>query len=529
MNQTTNLPKFPIRMKIFLRTISCFLSFYIISSISLSAQNDHFTIQLGAFQSPNPEVFHSLEDLGELRTQEIQEPRLTRILLGDFADSLGAVKVLRTVHERGFKEAFVRSIADAQRAVFYAVQFGNYKTIEEIPDITPFEIYGDVYQYENEGVTKIRIGIFTHKDTAQIILQKLEKLGYSTVEIIKTPPPQTRRFFQTVSLYKRMEGTINDRFPVVVHMYFTDASVTGIYNDPRNGEHKKFIYYGYRDNNPPPRTSRFTKPKTDDREPKMTHILKNQYAMNLTIRDRETGETIRFSLMEKYPTGSVQFEVVSIFRKKLARGDRGEMGTDLYLEYPLMKNNLNKNLENRFNAMSVQFPGIKDRKMLLQTLETRLKDDIEKIKTQYPDYNWLSETYETKILENTNYLLSVRFNKEHIFVEPETQVSYKSFDLKTGKELTLDNTMQGAYKTILKGLLTKEIQQIYGRYPSTNELGQSLTEMLKSYYFTTTGIVFFRNYHEDYFHKEPLTVTLPYQTLKGVLRIGTLPASFLKK
>ncbi len=513
-------------MKNFFLLSLCFLGFYGF----LQAQNDDFTIQLGAFKSPNPTVFVTLEDLGELRTQEIREPRLTRILLGTFSDSLQALKTLEKVHQRGFKEAFIRSIADAQRAVFYAVEFGNYQTIGEIPDITPLEIFGDVYQFENQGITKIRIGTFTHQDTASMVLEQLKKRGYSDAQLIKTSPPQARRFFQTVSLYKRMEGTINDNFPVVVHMYFTDASVTGIYNDPRNGNHKKFIYYGYRDNNPPPRTSRFDNPKNDEkREPKMTQILKNQYAMNLTIRDRETGENIRFSLMEKYPTGSVQFEVVSIFRKKLAHGDRGEMGTDLYLEYPLMKNNLNKNLENRFNEMSVQFPGIKDRKMLLQTLETRLRDDIEKIKTQYPDYNWLSETYETKILENTAYLLSVRFNKEHIFVEPETQVSYKSFNLKTGTELTLENTMTGAYITMLRSALAKEIRKIYGQNPSTEELRQNMTEMLKTYYFTTTGIVFFRNYHEEYSYKEPMTITIPYRTLASVLKPNALPANFAKK
>ena len=34
---------------------------------------------------------------------------------------------------------------------------------------------------------------------------------------------------------------------------------------------------------------------------------------------------------------------------------------------------------------------------------------------------------------------------------------------------------------------------------------------------------------EDYFYKEPITVTIPYSTLRGVLKPNTLPASFAKK
>lgn len=475
-----------------------------------------YVIQLGAFKYPDPSRFSALNDLGKIYTQKIENQELTRILLGKFNKNT-VDSILTIVKDRGFKSSFSLEVQNKEisdKIKVFSVQIGIYEKNADIPTFNNLSEFGEPYQYQEDELIKIRIGQIFNKDTAIAKLQKIKDLGYSEAILTEMILPPAARYFKTNSYYKRMEGTLNEK-SVTVHLYFSNTSLTGYYNEPKTGIRKKFVYYGYQDD------EGVTARAGNQGIYKESDLSKRDYKINITVKDAESGINLKFSLSENYPEGSTQFEVVSIFKKKLATGNQGEMGIDLYVEYPIMKNASNKNLEEKFNTMASQVAGVVDKKTLLIKVDDLLKSSIETIKRHYPQYKWLSETYETKILENTQNLLSVRFSKEHIISEPESQTFYKSFDLRTGKELTLSEVLTNNYEKTLRTWLEKSLQTYY-KMQKTDEISKNINEMLKNYYFTTSGLVFFRNYQASYKMKEPFEMTIPYTQLRAVMKKGTL-------
>lgn len=484
-----------------------------------------FAVQVGVFRQPKIQYFSSLQDLGEIHTQVIQA-YFTRIFVGKLPTRAQADSLLVLVQKRGFSDAFSRPFwyktandssktqtndstktLPEMRFTAFAVQIGAFKDKTNLPNFSNLDSIGTVYEVEGELV-KFRLGDFNNRDTAEFYLKKVQNLGYPQAFVVRVDMPAAKRFFQTMSHYKRMEGTMNDK-SVVVHLYITEASLSGFYNDPKDHKRKTFIYYGFKDKNfAPSKSSR-------------TAAFDPEYKLNLTVKDRETGEDLKFSLSEKYPQGSVRFEIISLFRKKMASGSRGEMGTDLYVEFPLMKNSLNKLLEDEFNRLAAQLPEIKDakdKKALHDRLEKVLISDIEELKKHYPNYKWLSETYETKILENTKYLLSAKFSKEHIIAEPKSQTLYRSFDLKTGKQLSLSSVLNTQHRSVLSKIIEKQLLEQFYRRNQTDEIKQSIEEMLENYYFTTSGIVFSRDFRNHFSYKEPIEMTIPYSQIGQLIR-----------
>ncbi len=484
-----------------------------------------FAVQVGVFRQPKIQYFSSLQDLGEIHTQVIQA-YFTRILVGKFPTRNQADSLLALVQKRGFSDAFTRpfwykTVTDStkllpeMRFTAFAVQIGAFKDKNNLPDFSNLDSIGTVYEVDGE-LSKFRLGDFNNRDTAELYLKKVQELGYPQAFVVRVDMPAAKRFFQTISHYKRMEGTMNEK-SVVVHLYITEASLSGFYNDPKDHKRKNFIYYGFKDKNfAPSKGSR-------------TAAFDSDYKLNITVKDRETGEDLKFSLSEKYPQGSVRFEIISLFRKKMASGSRGEMGTDLYVEFPLMKNSLNKLLEDEFNRLAAQIPEIKDakdKKALHDRLEKVLISDIEELKKHYPNYKWLSETYETKILENTKYLLSAKFSKEHIIAEPKSQTLYRSFDLKTGKQLSLNSVLTAQYRPFLTKIIEKQLLEQFYRRNQNDEIKKSVDEMLENYYFTTSGIVFSRDFKSNFSYKEPIELTVPYSQISQLIRKESFFGSF---
>jgi hypothetical protein len=180
----------------------------------------------------------------------------------------------------------------------------------------------------------------------------------------------------------------------------------------------------------------------------------------------------------------------------------------------------------------LHFPGTTNEKLLNEKLESQLVTNLQKINKYFPQYNWLSETYETKVLENTQYLLSIRLGSENIIIQPQTKTLHKSFNLRSGLPITLADVFQGSFISEIKKILNRKLKELYGNQQafSTKDIFLTIEEMVKNYYFTTSGIVFYRDYQPNFnlANNAPLELTISYKELRRFLKPNALIKDFIK-
>ncbi|MCU0391316.1 MAG: hypothetical protein MUE81_09370, partial [Thermoflexibacter sp.] len=165
----------------------------------------------------------------------------------------------------------------------------------------------------------------------------------------------------------------------------------------------------------------------------------------------------------------------------------------------------------------------------MSKVDVQLKDGIEKVLSYYPQYRWLSQTYETKVLENTKNLLSLRMSSELIIVEPQSKVIHKSFNLSNGTEIMLKEVLNAGFETPIANNLKEKIGRQYAKLrPPINEVKASVEEMMKNYYFTSQGIVFFRDYQKNKALAEAIEITIPYSEIKLFINKNGFLGSFIK-
>lgn len=484
------------------------------------AQTRRFAIQLGVFQNPNTARFQSLQDLGSLLQDA--HPKGTRIRLGDYPRRVMADSILQIVHRRGFKDAFTfqldepsRSpmeniIAASGRNILYTIQVGVYIDRNSLPNTSELKHLGALYELQEDGFIKLRLGAFAKRDSASAVLKTIREYGYSRAFITEVSPMVMKRdisasagdmgeeSFQTASLYKRMKGKLNGKWDVVVHVYMGGQSVSGHYNDPETGQHKRFSYHGGLDN-----------PVTF-----VSNSRSIPQTLNFSFRDKESGKTVSMSLTESYDAGSARWEVMSFYRKKVKYQQGDQIGADIYLEYPYTKDLASKVAEQRINAGLAQIKGYTDPAGVGAIVEKQLNGNVRLVSAVYPKYSWLSETYETKILENDRHIFSVRMLYERVNSQTENKITFRSWDMRTGQELTLANQLRPGADKMLRTLLRKRLGERYAQLrPSLTDVNASVEDMLVNYYFTATGISFFRDHKPWSVIEGGITLSIPYKDI----------------
>jgi hypothetical protein len=482
------------------------------------AQTRRFAIQLGVFQNPNITRFQALQDLGSL-LQDTHPNGMARIRLGDYPRRFTADSVLQIVHRRGFKDAFTfqldeptRSpmeniIAASGRNILYTIQVGVYIDRNSVPNTTELKHLGTLYELQEDGFIKLRLGAFATRDSAIAALKAIRDYGYIRAFITEVSPMVMKRdisaddmgeSFQTASLYKRMKGKMNGKWDVVVHIYMGGQSISGYYNDPETGQHKRFSYHGGLDN-----------PVSFASGTRLT-----PQSLNFSFRDKESGKTVAMNLKESYEAGALRWEIMSFYRKKVKDHQGEQIGADIYLEYPYTREMTNKVAEQRINIGLAQIKGYTDPTGVGALVEKQLSGNMRLVSAVYPKYSWLSETYETKILENDNNIFSVRMLYERVDNRTENTITFRSWDLRSGRELTLDNQLRPGADKMLRTLLRKRLGERYAQLrPPLTDINASVEDMLVNYYFTTTGISFFRDHKPWSVIEGSITLSIPYKDI----------------
>ncbi|SFF32962.1 SPOR domain-containing protein [Thermoflexibacter ruber] len=570
-----------------LSRFTLFTFFHLSFTIFLLAQEKKkqvFVIQLGSFKTPDETRFTSLADLGEIYTEYVPSIGFTRIKLGYYETRKKAEEILKIVHLRGYTKAQIVTdfIVEKTNYPITKVESNSSVISPSKQDTTPTEgrklgrppmarppaysiqvevnekkigktniddlnQIGRVFEVEQDSIKKLSVGIFANKDSAEVNLAKVRRMGYRDAFIVETNlqnvlttlPSSSMseglaqtyrpiRNLETASFYKRMEGKLNNTYDVIVHAYFSNNSITGFYDDPRSKLRKKFVYYGYRagTNNLP--ETQFS--SENGLMVKASASPKNEgVKLSFAVKDIETGENLNFSLRETYPAGSAQFDVINIYKKKsYNKAGEKEVGVDLYIEYPAIIGLGSRAIENKINMAASQLSD-QSGETMMGKVDAYLKEGLEKVSKENQQYQWLSQTYETKILENTKNLLSLRMSSELILAEPESRVLHKSFNMSNGSEITLKDVLNVGFETTLNLILKDKISKQYAKLrPTPAEVKTTVEEMIKNYYFTTQSIVFFRDYRKNQTIAEAVEITVPYSDIKWLINKNGFLSSFVK-
>jgi hypothetical protein len=404
------------------------------------------------------------------------------------------------------------------------VQLGAFSN--QIPDTKGIEKFGKILSVKEGKFTKLRIGYFSKKEDALAILNRVRGYGFAKANLfsLAKPPangindflPQTEALaFQSASFYKRMQGKINGTQLVVVHLYYTESSFSGYYTDPNTAERKKFTYHGVNLND---------KSQEKQKDVYITRYGGDSFGLSFGIKEKGASKETIFSLTEQYQQGAAHFDVVTVYRKKIKKLANGEIGADVFVEYPIMSDYADKNVQKKFNALSLQFSETKTEHTINDKIEHQLLADLNQINKYFPKYNWISETYENKIIENSNYLLSVRYQVENILASPKISIKHKTFNLKTGKEIALTDLLTNNYQAELKKIVEAKLKSKITKAKITNnELIEISNKMLANFYVTSYGVVFFYD-HNSTEHQNTVEISVPYKELKNILK-----ADFIKE
>ncbi len=504
----------------------------------------NFAVQLGVFKVPDDRKFQSFADLGSILTDSVAGG-LVRLRLGDYTDRAKADSTLAVLRERGLKSVFIIAAPDAapakgfltasaQQPTAYMVQLGAYADRSSLPsNLDKVRALGNLQELEENDLLKLRLGTFDSRNDAVAQANKAKKLGFKNAFVSVAEPVTLKRetlvrgatgkSFEITNTYKRMEGLLNNKLPVVVQMYFNGASLLGFYNDPETGEFKKFVYYGYQTSNV--RLANVIKDGSQMSGSAFKGAIGGQQ-VRITARDQASGKELKFTLKEAYSPQSVQIVIKSLYRKKVRPAKDGEIGADLYLEYPIITQSSNASLAPQLNPQFVLLKGVTNPNAPHSQVDIQLADGLKKVTVLYPQYRWLSETLETKVLENDKDLLSVRFVEECVIAEPKSKISHKSFIISTGHELKLGELLIAGHDRVLRAALRRKIGKKYAESrPTLTDVNTSIEEMIQNYYFTSKGIVFYRQYQANSAIQEPIELTVEYKEIRSLIK----PASLLSR
>lgn len=181
-----------------------------------------YQIQLGAYKNPAATDFEKLYDLGSIFSEDVGNG-VSRILLGDFTTKEKANAALKSVKAKGYKSAFVKTevltivdenkvllekptemkdtggagaaetkVADkpapakkaAAENVTYVIQLGAYKQVD-FRQFSKLTDIGDFYVETIGGLTKVTVGPFETRASADTALAKVKTRGYDKAFVRK--------------------------------------------------------------------------------------------------------------------------------------------------------------------------------------------------------------------------------------------------------------------------------------------------------------------------------------------------------
>ncbi len=276
-----------------------------------------------------------------------------------------------------------------------------------------------------------------------------------------------------------------------------------------------------------------------DQGSNQVQVIKGTFEKDLHAKGtwkNQQGETLPFEFVERYPEGSVQFNVYHVkeVKKLVKKPVSPKASIDLVVLIPgesgnnILSDTLRKIIQQCYFGKTDPSPapdsliaGMKD--IYFENYQTTNSSLYSEMR-QGPSYNWEMLKY-MHILNNQDYLLTfyiISYGFSGGAHGMETQDFY-SVDLRSGRLLMLRDIIRAGSEDGLSQLLTQKL-----RKQANLKDGQKLSEAgyfveevkpNANFYLTADGLVFFYNHYDIAPHSFGATnLFLTFDELRGLLK-----------
>lgn len=164
-----------------------------------------YRIQIGAYRHPEWNDFKPFYNIGAIYREETPKG-LWRIIIGDYPTKTEANKALQTIKSAGYKDAYVfedklvvpkqsrkllrpasfhaptgesKDLSKGQQpSAAYIVQVAVYSNVD-FTNFLDIASVGDIYLEKSNKFTKVAVGKYAYRATAEKALKHLKALGYN--------------------------------------------------------------------------------------------------------------------------------------------------------------------------------------------------------------------------------------------------------------------------------------------------------------------------------------------------------------
>ncbi len=338
--------------------------------------------------------------------------------------------------------------------------------------------------------------------------------------------------------YKRMEGTIGEKYKIVMNLFKVDSTVRGNYYYVSHGEPIKFnfesrIYDGGKV---------YLGEFADRNYSEFNSIPSGEFTGRFISGSQITGiwkkgkdrTHYNFTLTEKYPSGSAMLSIES----KSERTGNQKSGAYINFIYPQLKNERSpaaKTIDKDIEETLLSSYGISDTVRSWKDFGQVMKSYINNFKefkndTSMPEiYKEMVWTYQalTYPVFNGSGILALESENFHFEggAHPNSYFVLKNYDLKTGSVIKLDELLKGNYKAKLDELGEKEFRKQFSVKPgeSLEKAGFFITgnqfHLNDNFAVTAGGLLFKFNPYEitAYAYGAP-EIFIPYSEIKEYIK-----------
>ncbi|KAA3634832.1 MAG: hypothetical protein DWQ02_10795, partial [Bacteroidetes bacterium] len=143
----------------------------------------YFTVVVGTFLDAKSNDFNEIKRYGLVYAYQL-DGNLSKIYLGGFDDKARADRVVASLRERGYTNAFTQERHLNEGKTVTVIQMAT-RYIEKDIEWEKFSEYGQLYAILNDNKVKVLTGIFPSVDAAKQKLAEIKRTWYKDAFIKK--------------------------------------------------------------------------------------------------------------------------------------------------------------------------------------------------------------------------------------------------------------------------------------------------------------------------------------------------------
>lgn len=354
-----------------------------------------------------------------------------------------------------------------------------------------------------------------------------------------TTPPKVQPL--TAYFYKRMEGTINEKLPITMHLLRNDKNGAGHYFYHSQGKPIGFDRESHIDDN-----GKIHLPEMsmgEDGTAANTGLFKGNFINNNTgmaglWATPDNSKQLKFALEEKYGEGSVPMTINRVYKKYGVCEQEDTTCVVFEAIYPQVASTYAHHSAVNAKIMDVfrKFVSIgEDEATSIQAAADTFIEDFKEASNFDGGFmmGWASNVT-TEIWTNDDHVLSLgAFGYWNTGgAHPNHANTYLNFNLKTGEKIKLTDLFKEGAQTTLTQLAEQQLRKTYDIAPDeplSSFLFDDTFALNDNFYLHKAGITFHYNPYEiAAYAMGHIEIYLPFKDIKEHLKMDGILGDFAK-